>query len=124
MGLPDWLFVLGTESLQEVTTAWAHMPITLMLFQLSPQGAEATSFALLAGSANMGRAVSQYIGAFLLDAFAVKPTGAQGESAQFANLWKVYLIGIFLPLIPLLMIRVLIPDRSQKESLLAPEQHD
>lgn len=122
IGLPDWLFVLGTETLQVVTGAWASMPINLMMFQLSPLGVEATSFAMLAGSSNMGRAVAQYIGAYLLEVFDVRPTGAPGESHQFANLWKVYLIGIFLSLVPLVMIRFLIPDRSQKSSLLESDE--
>ena len=49
LGLPDWLFVLGTEALQVVTSAWSDMPIGLVMFQLSPAGVEATAFAMLAG---------------------------------------------------------------------------
>lgn len=122
LGVPDWLFVLGLEAAQTVTSAWAGMPITLMVLHLCPPGIEATSFALLAGSANTGRALSQYTGAYLLEAFAVAPRGAVGEDAQFANLWKVYLIGVFLPVIPLLLIPALIPDRRQTDSVLAEER--
>jgi hypothetical protein len=118
-GVPDWLFVLGSEGLQTVTSAWASMPISLMMLQLCRPGVEATSYALLAGSINMGRALAQYMGAFALDAFGVRPTGAPGESAQFDNLWKVVLIAMMLPLIPLALIRFLIPDGEQTGKLLA-----
>jgi hypothetical protein len=117
-GLPDWLFVLGAEGLQMVTSAWASMPVSLLMIQLCGPGIEATTYALMAGCANLGRALAQYIGAFLLEVLGVRPTGAVGESAQFANLWQASLIALLLPLIPLLLIQWLIPDGYQTSKLL------
>jgi len=119
--IPDEVFVLGSEALQVVTSTWASMPIGLMMLQLCPKDIEATGYALLAGSSNMGRALSQYMGAYLLEVFNVRPTGALRETHQFDNLWKVALISIFLPLIPLLLINWLIPDKQQTDNLLAPD---
>lgn len=118
IGLPDWFFVLGGEALQMVAAAWASMPVSLMIMQLCTPGIEATCYALLAGSVNMGRALSRYMGAFALDQFGVKPIGAPGESAQFENYWKVILIGIFMPLIPLMLVHWLIPDGQQTARLV------
>jgi MFS family permease len=121
LGIPDAVFVLGAEALQVVTGTWASMPIGLMMLQLCPKDIEATGYAILAGSSNMGRALSQYFGAYLLEVFAIRPTGAPGESHQFDNMWKITLISVLLPLIPLLLINWLIPDKSQTDSLLGVE---
>jgi hypothetical protein len=58
------------------------------------------------------------MGAFALDAFGVQPSGASDESAQFDNLWIVALIAMLLPVIPLVLIRWLIPDGEQTAKLL------
>lgn len=121
VGLPDWLFVLGSEALQTVTASWASMPISLMILQLCVPGIEATCYALLAGSINMGRALSRYSGAFALDMFGVNPIGAVGESAQFENFWKVVVISIFMSLIPLALVPFFIPDGKQTDRLLKEE---
>jgi len=116
-GLPDWLFVIGSEALQVVTGVWTSLPFRVMMLQLCPQGLEATMYALLAGSSNLGNALAQYQGAFLLDVLGVKPRGQPNESAQFDNLWIVVLINTLLPIIPLFFLCFLIPDTGQRESL-------
>lgn len=122
--IPDSLFVLGSEALSVVTGTWTMMPLVLLMLQLCPEGIEATVFALLAGSSNLGNALSQYQGAFILEMFHVNPSGALGESHQFDNLWKVSLISLCLPLIPICTIPFLIPDASQTERLLVTTEEE
>jgi BT1 family len=122
IGMPDWLFVLGGEALQVVTGAWASLPFKVMMLQLCPPDAAATAYAMLAGSTNLGTSLSQYQGAFLLDQLGVRPTGATGEGAQFDNLWIAVLINALLPIVPLFMIYVLIPDKPQTSSLMEKSQ--
>jgi len=117
-GIPDELFVLGTEAMQVIIGTWCSLPLTLMMNQLCPKGMQATSYALLAGCINLGSALSQYQGAFVLHAFGIEPRGAPHESAQFDNLWKAGLISILLPILPIVAIFFLIPDTSQSESIL------
>ena len=118
LGIPDQLFVLGTESIQVILFEWTLVPIKIMMFQLCPPGLEATMFALLAGSSNLGAGLSQYQGAFVLDMLNVTPSGAAGESAKFEWLWLAALIHAVGPIIPLMLVFVLIPDRPQTECLL------
>lgn len=118
LGIPDELFVVGAEALQVITNAWASLPFKVMMLQMCPSEIAATSYALLAGSSNLGGALSQYQGAFLLDVLGIKPTGAPNESAQFQNLWIAIVVNMALPLVPLLLIPWLIPDVDQKTSLL------
>ena len=118
---PDWLFVLGTEAMQVIIGTWCTMPLSIMMNQLCPKGVEATSYALLAGCINLGNALSQYQGAFVLDALGVRPMGRPAESHQFDNLWQAALISILLPLLPIASIFFLIPNTSQSESILEHE---
>ncbi len=118
MGVPDWLFVLGAEGLQVITAVWSSLPFSVMMLQLCPPGMEATMYALLAGSSNLGSALAQYQGAFVLDQLGIRPTGAAGEGAQFDNMWIAVLINTLLPLVPLLAIPLLIPNAAQTDSLL------
>merc|ERR1719223_887212 len=67
---------------------------------------------------NLAIIVSNYAGAFLLDVLDVNPQGAIGESAQFENLWIAALVSACGPCVPLLLVRVLIPDASQVDKLL------
>jgi hypothetical protein len=121
VGIPDEAFVVGTEALQVITAAWASLPFKVMMLQMCPAEIAATAYALLAGSSNLGAAFSQYQGAYLLDVLGIKPTGAVGESAQFDNLWIAIVINMALPLVPLVLIPLLIPDVDQKTSLLVAE---
>jgi hypothetical protein len=119
--LPDWLFVLGTEAMQVIIGTWCTMPLSIMMNQLCPKGVEATSYALLAGCINLGNALSQYQGAFVLDVLGVRPMGRPAESHQFDNLWQAALISVLLPLLPIASIFFLIPNTSQSESILEHE---
>merc|ERR1719197_2362378 len=88
LGIPDVTFVLGSAVSTIVIRQWQWMPGMVVLSQLCPTGMEATMFALLAGCANIGNTIADYIGAFVLERLSVHPTGALNESEQFQNLWK------------------------------------
>jgi len=122
LGLPDWLFVLGADALQTLAGVWSAIPATTIMLGLCPPGLEATMYALLAGSANLGAALAQYQGVFLLEALGVRPSGAPGESAAFANLWIAALVAALLPLAPLALIPWLIPDAAPGDALVAPDE--
>ncbi len=122
LGIPDQLFVVGSGALQVVTGSWANMPFKVMMLQMCPRDVAATSYALLAGSSNLGSALSQYQGAFLLDQLGIRPTGANGEGAQFSNLWIAVLVNTLLPIVPLALIWFLIPEVGQTSSLAPSPQ--
>jgi hypothetical protein len=118
--IPDQYFVLGGEILQVITGLWSSMPAAVMMYQLCPKGMESTVYALLAGSSNLGDSLANYQGAYILDAFNIKPSGVIGidESKQFENLWIASLIDTLIHIIPLFFITFLIPDVSQTEKLI------
>lgn len=118
MGIPDVTFVLGSSVSTIVIRQWQWMPGMVIMSQLCPAGMEATMFALLAGCANMGNTIADYIGAYVLEVLHVHPTGAIGESAQFANLWKASCIATMLPAITIMAIPYCIPHAKQTDKLL------
>jgi hypothetical protein len=117
-GIPDTVFVVGTDALKIITGSLAMMPAQSMMLGLCPDGIESTVYALLAGTANLGGSLSSYQGAYLLDALSVKPSGAAGESAQFDNLWIASMIDTLVRLVPLVFLVFLIPNTPQTEKLL------
>lgn len=118
IGIPDEMFVLGAETFQIIIGAWTSIPVTTMMSQLCPRGMEATMFAILAGSSNLGASLAQYTGAYMLEWMHINPSGNAGESKQFENLWKASLIATLLPVVTIVTIFFLIPDRYQTEDLL------
>lgn len=117
-GLPDTAFVVGTDALKVITGSLAMMPAQAMMQGLCPDGIESTVYALLAGTANLGGALSSYQGAYLLDALAIKPNGSPGESAQFDKLWIAAMIDTLVRLVPLVFTWFLIPNTAQTDPLL------
>jgi hypothetical protein len=120
-GIPDAVFVLGAETLQIVTAIWSSLPAGAIMLSLCPPGLEATMYALLAGSSNLGGALAQYQGVFLLEMLNITPSGAANETRAFENLWVASLINSLLPLFPLILIPLLIPRGSPGKKL--PDAH-
>jgi Na+/melibiose symporter-like transporter len=116
-GISDKVFILGAESFQHVIGIWTYIPFSIMISQLCIPGMEALVFGLLASSSNLGSALSQFQGAFMLELLGITPNGSLNESDKFNNLWMVSLISSITPCIPLILVYFLIPDSSQNEPL-------
>jgi hypothetical protein len=118
VGIPDSIFVLGTETVQVIVATWTYMPATIITSNLCPKGLEATMFAILAGSNNLGNAFASYQGAYLLQLLGITPNGSMNESAKFDNLYIVAAISAILPCAPLILLNFLVPDSTQDRPLL------
>lgn len=118
IGIPDYVFVLGSETCQIVTLMWVHLPASNMMIKLCPPGIQATMYALLAGSMNLGRTLAHYQSAFILDQLNITPSGALNESQKFEWLWLASLISSVAACFPLVLIHFLIPDALQTEPLV------
>jgi len=118
-GIPDGLFILGSEVVQVVVGELNSMPFGVIMLSLCSPGMEASLYAIMAGSSNLGGAFASYQGAFVLEMLGVRPSGNMtGESAQFDNLWIASLISLSIQVVPLFFIHLLIPDAKQTQDLL------
>lgn len=118
LGIPDTVFVLGSSVSGTIITQWQWMPGVVLLSQMCPKGMEATMYALLAGCHNLGNTLSGFLGAYILEILGVQPAGLPNEGAMFENLWMASLIATCLPMLTLVAIPYLIPDKKQTDKLL------
>ena len=117
IGIPDGLFVIGSESLQHIVGMWNYLPFTLLMSQLCTEGMESTIFAITAGTSNLGTTLSQFQGAFILKLLKINPNGGINDFMNFENLWIACLISAILPCLPLFLIYILIPNVGQKDKI-------
>lgn len=119
LGIPDTFFVLGVSVLENTIEQWKHIPQVILYSRLCPRGFEAITYALLAGSANLGQTVAHNIGAEVLQLLNVRPRGVPDEGDQFNNLWVAALLSSLLPLLSVLLTYRLLPGLRQDEAVLA-----
>lgn len=123
MGIPDTVFVLGTEAMQVVVGQLNYMPLGVIMMALCSPGVESSLYAIMAGSSNLGNAFASYKGAAVLEWLDIKPSGnMSGESVQFDNLWIASTISLVIQVIPLVFIYILVPDAKQTDDLLEPKE--
>ncbi|GAB5356628.1 hypothetical protein AAMO2058_000305800 [Amorphochlora amoebiformis] len=118
VGIPDEFFVLGSQALQQMVLQLGWIPGVVLMSHLCHDGMEATMYAIMAGSQNLGSNISYFTGAYLLEALEVQPSGAKGESDQFEHLWLVAILSSAAGLFPLLFLPFLIPDARPDEKLV------
>lgn len=70
-GIPDSIFVLGSEGVATVLGRITLQPFLLIAARLCPAGCEASLYAFFMSTHNFGHAVSGWVGASLLPAFGV-----------------------------------------------------
>lgn len=123
-GVPDTVFVIGSDILHVIAFTWVSIPITGMMYKLCPDGVESTVFALLAGSSNLGLNLASYQGAYVMNAFHIQPNGSNSESVQFENLWIAAFVDLIIRFFPLIFVYFLIPDVAQNKNLLTSRDEE
>jgi len=123
VGIPDQVFVITTSVLESVVQQWQDMPSIVIISQLCPEGMEAVVFALVNSSFNIGGMVGANTGALLLQWLKCEPSGEDSESAQFEYLWLAAVLNSVMQVIPLVLMRWLIPHCRQTEKIMQGEQN-
>mmetsp|Transcript_25646 Transcript_25646/g.41178 ORF Transcript_25646/g.41178 Transcript_25646/m.41178 type:complete len:109 (+) Transcript_25646:1812-2138(+) len=102
----------------QMVLQFGWIPGVVLMSHLCHEGMEATMYAIMAGSQNLGSNISYFTGAYLLQLFQVQPSGAKDEADQFENLWIVAVISSLGGLVPLFFLPYLIPDARPDEKLV------
>merc|ERR1719311_867150 len=118
LGIPDRAFMLGETVIYSVIGQWMWIPGTVLMSQCCPSGKEATMYALVAGTINLGESLASFNGAFLLHCLGVVPTGGANEGNQFARLWQASLFSAALAMLMTTAMPLFIPNVSPGERLL------
>lgn len=117
-GISDEFFALAYSMITSVTMSMVFLPGIVLLTQLCPKQVEATMYALLAGTSNLGTQIGSSVGACVLQSLDITPRGAVGESAKFDNLWIAALLSSVAPMLTLILIPWMIPNALQTERLM------
>lgn len=114
-------FALADTFISAPLTEIAFIPLMVLTARLCPKGIEATMFAVLASIMNIGLAVSDLGGAWLLNFFDVHQ--AIGDTAaNYAGLDKVLWVAILSSFLPMPFLWKL-PDVRVAEEIASPSAH-
>ncbi len=110
LGMSPKMFAMADTFITGPLSEIAFLPLLVLVARVCPKGIEATMFALLASIMNIGLALSDLGGAWLVTIFDVHQA-TDVLAANYTNLDKVLWIAILSSLLPMPLIRFL-PDIS------------
>ncbi len=120
LGVSPQLFAIADTAVSGTLTEIGFLPLLVLAARLCPKGVEATMFALLASIMNIGLAVSDVLGAWLVTIFHVQQaTAGVTAVADYGNLHVVMWIAILSSFLPLPLLPF-VPETRVKEEL-APD---
>jgi len=101
LGVPDHLFVLGTDALGTVLSRMTMQPFLVIAARLCPEGCEATLYACFMSTYNFGNTLSGAFGAAIIPYFGV-------EKGHYEGLTSLLLVRSACMLVPLPLIKPLL----------------
>ena len=114
LGMSPKMFAMADTFISGPLSEIAFLPLLVLIARVCPKGIEATMFALLASIMNIGLAVSDLGGAWLVNIFDVRQA-TDTLAANYTNIDKVLWIAIFSSLLPMPLIRYLPDIRAAEE---------
>jgi len=111
-------FILALEFLHGMCFAWSWIPRQVMTAHATPTGYEATMLSLMSGTFNMASMISSYCGCWILSNFSVCVDGSTDDAKSLARIWKPYTVSSVSPLLALVLLPILIPNKYQTEVLI------
>ena len=120
LGMSPRLFAMADTLISAPLTEIGFIPLMVLTARLCPKGIEATMFAVLASIMNIGLAVSDLGGAWLLTIFDVHQA-TETLAANYSGLDKVLWIAILSSFLPMPFLRKL-PDIRAAEEVSAPSK--
>jgi len=93
-GMPDLVFALGNEVINDVAGFIMYMPVLIMCSKLCPNQVEGSVYALTCMVNNIGNQIAMNFSAMLTDEFGV-------TTKNFDRLWELHLVVVLMMFIPL-----------------------
>eukprot|EP00548_Thalassiothrix_antarctica_P010277 CAMPEP_0194160004 /NCGR_PEP_ID=MMETSP0152-20130528/78147_1 /TAXON_ID=1049557 /ORGANISM="Thalassiothrix antarctica, Strain L6-D1" /LENGTH=115 /DNA_ID=CAMNT_0038869639 /DNA_START=526 /DNA_END=873 /DNA_ORIENTATION=- len=101
MGIPDYVFVLGTDAIGVVLSRISMQPFLVIAARLCPAGCEAALYAFFMSTYNFGNTISGIWGAAITPYFGV-------DRENLDNLPQILLLRTACTLLPLLFLKPLL----------------
>lgn len=114
LGVSPQFFALADTLVTGALGEIGFLPLLVLAARLCPRGVEATVFALLASIMNIGLAISDLGGAWLVNIFGVHQAG-EGLAADYGNLHIVMWIAILSSVLPLPLLPLVPETRAREE---------
>lgn len=109
IGVPDWMFVLGTDAVAVVLSRIAMQPFLVISARLCPVGCEASLYAMFMSIYNLGNTLSGVFGAAVISYFGV-------SRDNFDNLPHLLMLRAACSLLPLVLLKPLLDGVEQKKA--------
>ncbi|MDA1208436.1 MAG: folate/biopterin family MFS transporter [bacterium] len=117
LGMSPKMFAMADTLISGPLAEIGFLPLMVLVARICPKGVEATMFALLASLMNIGLAVSDLGGAWLVHAFDVHQ--ATGDiAANYTHIDKVLWIAILSSFLPMPFIRFLPDIRAVEQTVV------
>ncbi len=116
LGVSPQFFAVADELITAPLTEIGFLPLLVLVARICPKGVEATMFAVLASLMNIGLAISDLGGAFLVNYFDVHQA-TELLPANYANLDIVLWIAILSSFLPMPFLRFLPETRTLEERI-------
>jgi hypothetical protein len=120
IGIPNLLFGMGDDVLEEFFMAVQFLPMCIMYLSLCPEGSEGSTYALLTTWSNLAGSVAYDISTVLTE--FVDVSAATIEYGDYSGIWKLTLIASIASPIPLLLLG-LIPKNKEDQKLLQKDKY-
>ena len=114
LGVSPQFFAIADELITAPLSEIAFLPLLVLVARICPKGIEATMFAVLASLMNIGLAISDFGGAFLVHIFDVHQA-TNVLPANYANLDTVVWIAVLSSFLPMPFLRFLPETRATEE---------
>jgi len=114
LGMSPKMFAMADTFISGPLSEIAYLPLMVLVARICPKGIEATMFALLASVMNIGLALSDLGGAWLVTIFDVHQA-TDVLAANYTNIDKVLWIAILSSFLPMPLIRFLPDIRATDE---------
>jgi len=96
-GIPDFVFALGNEVINDVAGFIMYMPVLIMCSKLCPNQVEGSVYALTCVVNNIGSQISMNFSSMLTAEFGI-------TLRRFDRLWELHLVVVLLMFIPLVFV--------------------
>jgi len=116
LGISDFVFCIGSDSIQVVIAEINLMPILVLAAHMCPKNIEGTVYALLMSVSNAGGFASYNLGALLTYLLGI-------TSTSFDRLWLLVIISNSLVLIPLFLLYWVDEEEIAKNLKLETDKH-